>query len=132
MTRAVALAEATALPPPRGGVVVRPVDQHDDGLPVARDLQMVHRVLEESFEDHFSSYRELPRVRHAPAGGPRSPLGPLVARERPHPQGLLPPGALVCSVLWPDRTGTEGTYVDSSASTVARVAVGSPRRCCTP
>ena len=58
MTRPVAPSEATSLPGPREGVVVRPVDRHDDGLPVATDLQAVHRVLEESFQDHFSSYRE--------------------------------------------------------------------------
>ena len=35
---------------------------HDLGdgttMPVAEDLQTVHRMLEESFEDHFNSYRE--------------------------------------------------------------------------
>src|SRR5918993_802305 len=58
MTRPVERGEATSFPAAREGVVVRPVEQHDDGLPVARDLQTVHRLLEESFADHFSSYRE--------------------------------------------------------------------------
>ena len=48
MTRPVDPDEATALPGPRVGVTVRPVDRHDDGLPVAQDLQDVHRVLEDS------------------------------------------------------------------------------------
>ena len=58
MTRPVTADEASTLPAPREGVRVRPVERHDDGLPVAQDLQDVHRVLEESFQDHFSSYRE--------------------------------------------------------------------------
>jgi GNAT superfamily N-acetyltransferase len=113
MTRPVERGEATSFPAAREGVVVRPVEQHDDGLPVARDLQTVHRLLEESFADHFSSYREsfpefVMRLREDP--GHRWDHWWL-ANVRTL-EGLLPAGALVCSVLWPDSTGTEGTYVD--------------------
>jgi ribosomal protein S18 acetylase RimI-like enzyme len=45
-------------PGPRPGVTVRRVRRHDNGLPVAADLWTVHQMLEESFADHFNSYRE--------------------------------------------------------------------------
>ena len=51
-----------AAPTLRPGVAVRRVRVHDLGdgttMPVAEDLQTVHRMLEQSFEDHFNSYRE--------------------------------------------------------------------------
>ena len=113
MTRPVSPDEATTLPGPRVGVTVRPVDRHDDGLPVAQDLQDVHRVLEESFEDHFSSYREsfpefVMRLREDP--GHRWDHWWLAAVETD--EGTLPAGALVSSVLRPDAAGVEGSYVD--------------------
>lgn len=58
MSRPVTPEEATSLPPPREGVTVRPVRRDDDGMPDERDLRAVHLVLEESFADHFNSYRE--------------------------------------------------------------------------
>jgi GNAT superfamily N-acetyltransferase len=113
MTRPVVPDEASSLPAPRDGVTIRPVEQHEDGLPVARDLQAVHRVLEESFEDHFSSYREsfpefVMRLREDPGhrwdhwwlAGIDTEEGPLVA------------GAVVSTVLPPDAAGVEGSYVD--------------------
>ncbi len=113
MTRPVDPGEAKSLSPAREGVVVRPVEQHEDGLPVARDLQAVHRVLEESFEDHFSSYREsfpefVMRLREDP--GHRWDHWWLASVSTA--EGLLPAGALVCSVLGADGTGREGSYVD--------------------
>ena len=109
MTRPVDPGEATALPGPRAGVTVRPVDRHDDGLPVAQDLQDVHRVLEESFEDHFSSYREsfpefVMRLREDP--GHRWDHWWLATVETD--EGTLPAGALVSSVLRPDAAGARG------------------------
>ncbi len=55
----------------RDGVVVRRVATHENGLPVAGDIQVVHQMLEESFADHFNSYREsfpefLQRLREDP------------------------------------------------------------------
>ena len=113
MTRPVSPEEADSLPGPRPGVVVRPVDRHDDGLPVARDLQTVHRVLEESFQDHFSSYREsfpefVMRLREDP--GHRWDHWWLATVETE--EGVLPAGALVSSVLRADASGVEGSYVD--------------------
>ena len=43
---------------PREGVTIRRVASHENGLPVAGDLHLVHEMLEASFEDHFNSYRE--------------------------------------------------------------------------
>ncbi|MBW8171915.1 GNAT family N-acetyltransferase [Ornithinimicrobium sp. Arc0846-15] len=43
----------------REGVEIRRVERNDtDKLPTERDLRDVHYVLEESFADHFNSYRE--------------------------------------------------------------------------
>ena len=113
MTRPVRPEEATSLPPPRAGVTVRPVDRHPDGLPVAQDLQTVHRVLEESFQDHFSSYREsfpefVMRLREDP--GHRWDHWWLASVETD--DGPAPAGAVVSSVLRPDAAGVEGSYVD--------------------
>ena len=113
MTRPVAAAEAMSLPGARAGVVVRQVERHDDGLPVAQDLQDVHRVLEESFQDHFSSYREsfpefVMRLREDP--GHRWDHWWLATVETD--EGVIPAGALVCSVLREDAGGFEGSYVD--------------------
>ena len=113
MTRPVSPDEATTLPGSRAGVVVRPVERHDDGLPVAQDLQDVHRVLEESFQDHFSSYREsfpefVMRLREDP--GHRWDHWWLATVETD--EGVIPAGALVCSVLREDADGFEGSYVD--------------------
>ncbi len=113
MTRPVSSEEAATLPGSRAGVVVRPVERHDDGLPVAQDLQDVHRVLEESFQDHFSSYREsfpefVMRLREDP--GHRWDHWWLATVEID--EGVIPAGALVCSVLREDADGFEGSYVD--------------------
>ncbi len=113
MTRPVRADEAWSLPALRPGVVVRPVERHDDGLPVAQDLQDVHRVLEESFQDHFSSYREsfpefVMRLREDP--GHRWDHWWLATVETD--EGVLPAGALVSTVLREDAAGFEGSYVD--------------------
>jgi mycothiol synthase len=59
MTRAVSPEEADSQPSPREGVEVRRVRRDDGvGMPLEQDLRDVHEVLEESFADHFNSYRE--------------------------------------------------------------------------
>ena len=111
MTRPVE--DAASLPGSREGVTVRPVAQHDDGMPVAHDIQVVHRMLEESFADHFNSYREsfpefLQRLREDP--GHRWDhwwIAEIDVDGEP-----VPGGALVGSVLSPDDSGAEGSYVD--------------------
>ena len=116
----------------QSGVVVRPVDQHDDGLPVAETCGWCTGCSRSPSRTTSARTGELPRVRHAPAGGPRSPLGPLVARERPHPEGSCPPGRSSARCCGPTAPAPRAPTSTTSASTVARVAVGSPRRCCTP
>jgi len=106
-------AEPGALPSPREGVTVRRVAEHDDGLPVAADLQTVHRMLEESFADHFNSYREsfpefVQRLREDP--GHRWDHWWIATIDVEGEQ--VPGGALVSSVLAPDENGVEGSYID--------------------
>ncbi|HEX3221773.1 MAG TPA: GNAT family N-acetyltransferase [Nocardioides sp.] len=101
------------LPPLRDGVAVRRVGTHDNGVPVAQDLQVVHRMLEESFQDHFNSYREsfpefVQRLREDP--GHRWDHWWLASVTQGGEE--VPAGAIVCSVLGPDATGAEGSYVD--------------------
>lgn len=115
MSRPVTPAEAQEgeLPGPREGVTIRRVTKHDNGLPVAADLQTVHRMLEESFADHFNSYREsfpefLSRLREDP--GHRWDHWWIA--EVDVEGEILPGGALVGSILTPDASGVEGSYVD--------------------
>ena len=109
MTRPVTAEEAETLPGPRPGVVARTVDTHANEMPVAADLQTVHRMLEESFADHFNSYREsfpefVTRLREDPGHRWSHWWLAYVDGE--------PAGALVASVLSADGSGAEGTYVD--------------------
>jgi mycothiol synthase len=111
LTRAVD--DAEELPQPREGVTVRRVAKHENGLPVAGDIQVVHQMLEESFADHFNSYREsfpefLQRLREDP--GHRWDHWWIA--EVDTDEGLLPGGALVSSVLTADAHGVLGSYVD--------------------
>jgi mycothiol synthase len=116
MTRPVDAAET--LPPPREGVHLRRVRMHDDGhggegMPVAKDIQLVHQMLEESFADHFNSYREsfpefLQRLREDP--GHRWDHWWIA--EIDTDEDRLPGGALVSSRLTPDASGRPGSYVD--------------------
>jgi GNAT superfamily N-acetyltransferase len=101
------------LPPLREDVSIRPVGTHENGLPVAQDLQVVHRMLEESFQDHFNSYREsfpefVQRLREDPGHRWDHWWLAFVTDEGEE----VPAGAIVCSVLGPDATGAEGSYVD--------------------
>jgi len=119
MTRGVVPEEAKpgVLPPPRRGVTIRPVATHDNGMPVAADLQTVHQMLEESFQDHFNSYREsfpefVQRLREDP--GHRWDhwwLAYVDDPERPD-AAPMPAGALVASVSAPDSAGVEGSFVE--------------------
>lgn len=95
------------------GLRVRPVASHHDGMPVADDLRTVHQLLEESFVDHFNSYRES--------------LAEFLQRQRESPGHTwdhwwlaeveidgrwLPGGALIGSVLPENADGFEGSYVE--------------------
>lgn len=114
MTRPVTPEEATSLPPPREGVTIRRVANHENGLPVAGDLHLVHEMLESSFEDHFNSYREsfpefLQRLREDP--GHRWDHWWLAFVEGDDGQPLAA-GALVGTVLPENAAGHEGSYVE--------------------
>lgn len=107
------------LPGPREGVVVRRVATHDDGMPVAEDLQTVHRMLEESFADHFNSYREsFPEflTRQREVTGHRWDhwwIAEITVDDAPAGSGgWVPGGAVVSSVLSPDADGVAGSYID--------------------
>jgi mycothiol synthase len=102
-----------SFPPLREGVEVRRVATHDLGdgttMPVAEDLRCVHRMLEESFADHFNSYREsfpefVQRLREDP--GHRWDHWWLAYVDG------QPGGALVCTVTPPDPAGVRGSYVE--------------------
>ena len=106
-----------AAPTLRPGVLIRRVRVHDLGdgttMPVAEDLQTVHRMLEESFEDHFNSYREsfpefTQRLREDP--GHRWDHWWLAFVEVD--DVLVPGGALVSTSTPADEHGGEGSYVD--------------------
>lgn len=111
MSRPVAADEP--LPGPREGVSIRRVRQHTNGLPVSTDVQLVHRMLEESFADHFNSYREsfpefISRLREDPRHSwDQWWLAFVDIDGQP-----LPAGAVVSSALAPDAAGIQGSYVD--------------------
>ncbi len=114
MTRPVEPEEATSLPGPRDGVTIRRVASHDNGLPLATDLQLVHEMLEASFEDHFNSYREsfpefVQRLREDP--GHRWDHWWLAFVEGDEGQPLAA-GAVVSTVLPENADGHEGSYID--------------------
>ena len=114
MTRPVTPEEATSLPGPREGVTIRRVETHDNGLPVAGDLHLVHEMLESSFEDHFNSYREsfpefVQRLREDP--GHRWDHWWLAFVEGDEGQPLAA-GAVVSTVLPENAKGHEGSYID--------------------
>ncbi len=105
--------QAVVATAPKPGVTVRRVREHANGLPVATDVQTVHQVLEESFADHFNSYRE--------------GFGEFVVRLREDPWhrwdhwwiatidldgGSEPGGVLISSVSPPDAEGRYGSYID--------------------
>ncbi|WP_127127546.1 GNAT family N-acetyltransferase [Georgenia sp. SYP-B2076] len=105
--------EPGALPAPRPGVSVRRVERRANGLPVARDVQLAHRVLEESFADHFNSYREsFPEFVHRLMENPGHTWDHWWLAFVEVDGAQLPGGALVSTVLPPDADGVAGSYVD--------------------
>ena len=114
MTRPVTPEEATSLPAAREGVTIRRVASHDNGLPVAGDLHLVHEMLESSFEDHFNSYREsfpefLQRLREDPGHRWDHWWLAFIDGEDGQPMAA---GALVGTVLGPNDAGHEGSYIE--------------------
>ena len=100
---------------PREGVLVRPVERHENNFPVASDLQIVHQMLEESFEDHFNSYREsFPEFVQRLREDPRHTWDHWwLAYVEPEGGGEpVPAGTVVCTVLPGKDGGPEGSYVE--------------------
>ncbi len=112
------VADAGSLPAPREGVHLRRVAMHegddgDDGMPVAEDIRLVHLMLEESFADHFNSYREsFPEFVQRLREDPGHRWDHWWIAEVDTDEGRLPGGALVASRLTPDDSGLSGSYVD--------------------
>ena len=105
--------EPGVLAGPRPGVRVRRVREHANGLPTAEDLQTVHLVLEQSFADHFNSYREgfaefVVRLQE----DPWHRWDHWWVAEVEQDGVWRPGGALISSVSPPDATGAYGSYVD--------------------
>lgn len=97
----------------REGVVVRPIARHDDGAPVAADLQTVHRMIEESFADHFNSYREsFPEFLHRLRESPGHRWDHWLVADADIEGHVVPVGALAGTVTAPDDDGVEGSYVE--------------------
>jgi ribosomal protein S18 acetylase RimI-like enzyme len=114
MTRPVGPEEATSLPAPREGVTIRRVASHQNGLPVASDLHLVHEMLEASFEDHFNSYREsfaefLQRLREDPGHRWDHWWLAFVDGADGQPRAA---GAVVGTVLPENEAGHEGSYIE--------------------
>lgn len=114
MTRPVGAEEAEpgVLPAARPGVRVRRVRDHPNGLPTAEDLQQVHLVLEQSFADHFNSYREsfaefVERLQE----DPWHRWDHWWIAEVEIDGETLPGGALIGAVSPPDAEGVYGSYV---------------------
>lgn len=113
MTRPVTAADAAL--GARAGVTVRPVQKHENGMPVAADLQIVHQMLERSFQDHFNSYREsfpefVQRLREEP--GHRWDHWWLAYVDSEDGGGPVAAGTVVCSVIPAGEGRPEGTYVE--------------------
>ncbi|MDO5629242.1 MAG: GNAT family N-acetyltransferase [Mobilicoccus sp.] len=113
MSRPVEADEAT-FPTPQEGVTIRRVRRRPNGLPVAIDVQAVHRVLEDSFADHFNSYREsFPEFIHRMQQDPGHAWDhwwlAVVTDEDGTP---WPGGALVSTMQSPDATDSYGSYVE--------------------
>lgn len=114
MSRPVVAADADLLEEHlREGVRIRSVDRHEDGSPVARDLQTVHRMLEESFADHFNSYREsFPEFLHRLRQDPGHRWDHWWIAEVEEDGEWFPGGALAGTITTPDDGGVEGSYVE--------------------
>ena len=114
MRRPVSPEEASSLPSPRAGTRVRRVHRHDSGLPIAQDVRTVHRMLEESFADHFNSYREsfaefAQRLIENPE---EADWDHWWIAEIEREGRWLPAGGLVAAPIRATRTRGEGTYLE--------------------
>lgn len=114
MRRPVNAGEAITTREPRAGTRVRPVHRHESGLPVAQDVRTVHRMLEESFADHFNSYREsfaefVQRLIESPD---EAAWDHWWIAEVEREGQWLPAGGLVAARMSATPTLGEGTYLE--------------------
>lgn len=114
MERPVTAEEATTTPEPRAGVRARRVHLHTSGLPYAQDVRWVHRTLEESFADHFNSYREsFPEfVGRLTSGDSARWDHWWIAEVQKDDGSWWPGGGLVADVMPATATAGEGTYLE--------------------
>lgn len=114
MDRPVRPEEARTTPEPRPGVRVRRVHEHASGLPLAQDVRTVHRMLEESFADHFNSYRESFAEFASRLAELRDPRWDhwWIAEVQQEDGSWLPGGGLVATVMPATPTSGEGTYLE--------------------
>lgn len=114
MERPVTADEARSHVGTREGVRVRPVLTHASGLPVAQDVRTVHRMLEESFADHFNSYREsFAEFAARLVESPRNLWDHWwIAEVRQEDGSWLPGGGLVSAPMPATPTKGEGTYLE--------------------
>ncbi len=99
MSRPVAPQEASELPDPGPGVVIRSVAHEEGQMPLESDLTAMHDILETSFTDHFNYHEEtfdefVSRLREDP--GHRWDHWWIAELEQD--EGPLPVGALVGAV----------------------------------
>lgn len=119
MRREVQADEAATTPAPRPHVRIRQVHRHESGLPVAQDVRTVHRMLEESFADHFNSYREsfaefVQRLIENPADAAWDHWWIAEVEREPEtkPGVWLPAGGLVAAPIPASGRRGEGTYLE--------------------
>lgn len=114
MERPVAPEEATTTAEPRAGVRVRRVYRHTSGLPMAQDVRNVHRMLEESFADHFNSYREsFAEFVQRLAEVPEAPWDHWwIAEVQQEDGSWWPGGGLVADAMPATVRAGEGTYLE--------------------
>lgn len=114
MERPVTAEEATTTPQPRPGVRARRVNLHTSGLPVAQDVRWVHITLEESFADHFNSYREsFPEFVGRLTSGESTAWDHWWIAEVQNEDGTWwPGGGLVADVMPATEKAGEGTYLE--------------------
>lgn len=96
------------------GVEIRRVRRRPNGVPMAADVQAVHRMLESSFEDHFNAYREsFPEFAMRLTADPGHAWDHWWLAVITDEHGVQhPAGAVVCTMQRPDATDAYGSYID--------------------
>ena len=106
--------EDAAFPELREGVQIRRVRCRPNGLPAAADVQAIHWVLEESFEDHFNAYREsFPEFVNRLLESPGHAWDHWwLATVKDEDGEEFPGGAIVATISPADSSDAYGSYID--------------------